>query len=264
MTGLLLAFCVAAHGATGTVLGRVTNDLDSAAIAGAVVTLWQPNPDSTLTDSLGFYSMKLSPGRYLLRVSFGDYQPAACAVTVDSGQRTRLDFQIHTVVEMPPVDVHGTKEYMVVARHNDSVHDLLRGLRFARTREWARVVHGKWVPDSAAIRHNNAAATAACAAFARRRGGFLRRPSSYYLQAGRQYLLIGLRGCRFIEEGDERNRSRVHSVDSIRATPFTLESVHVVSPSWAALPQYLPLRLDVHVDGERWLTVVFEDLVLRM
>jgi hypothetical protein len=264
MTCLFLAVCVAAQGATGTVLGRVTNDLDSATIAGAVVVLWQPKPESTVTDSLGFYSLMLRPGRYALRVFYRDYIPGNGAVTVDSGQQARLDFQIHPCIEMSPVDVRSIKECVLVERHNDSVRQSLRGLHFARTREWADWVGGRWVPDSAAIQHNNTAAMAACSAFARRRGGFLRRPPSYYLQAGGQYLLISRGRCRFIEEGGQYRRTTVLSVDSIRVTPFTLESVHVVSPSWAALPQYLPLKLEVHVDGKRWLTVVFEDLVLRL
>jgi hypothetical protein len=120
MSALLLLVGIIAQPGTGTVFGTVTNDLDSTTIAGATVVLWERNAsDSATTDSLGLYSLELTPGRHTLNASYGDYVPTSRAVTLDSGRRVRVDFQIHPKpVEMPAVQVQGIKKYME-RRHDE-------------------------------------------------------------------------------------------------------------------------------------------------
>jgi hypothetical protein len=262
MPALILLVIITAHGAIGTVFGRATSDLDSTAIAGAIVTLWEQNAsDSALADWLGFYSLKLTPGRHTLKATHQDYVPATRALTVVSGMQVRVDFQIHPqAIEMPGVRVEDKRESWYVNRHNDSVLRILRGLRCVNTKPW--LAGRTLIPDTAAIRFNNEAMTAAAGAFRRRAGGLFRRPSSYCLHGDNNYVVINHGRCRLINIPEYPNRrARLSNIDSLR---LSVDSLGLDAMPAGTQLQYVPMQLEALVHNERWTPIVIQHLVFKL
>jgi TonB family protein len=136
-----------------------------------------------------------------------------------------------------------------VKSYNDSVLKPLHGLHFVRLKPIAprAGAHGRLVPDSAAIRFNNEAMMAAFAAFRDRRGDSLRGPASYYLQSDWYYLVIDSDRCRVFQRNHPRypsSRAEVHNIDRLDVRPGSINADYLEMPSWTALPQYVPLKLE--------------------
>ncbi len=132
---------------------------------------------------------------------------------------------------------------------NDSVLRPVRGLHFVRLKPVAARDdrHGRLVPDSAAIRLNNEAMMAACDAFRHRHGDSLRKPASCYLRSDWYYLVIDSGRCRVFQADHSRypcSRAEVYSIDTLVVKPGSLNSDYFEMPSWMALPQYAPSRLE--------------------
>jgi hypothetical protein len=156
-------------------------------------------------------------------------------------------------------------DYDGQAIHNDSVLRLLRGYRFEQVRPWATRVG----PDSSAIRSNNQKMKAALLAFQRRRGSLFRKPASYCLADttsprhlfGHHYMIISRGRCRLI--ADEINvvyhSVNAYDIDSLRLISSPLNDIRPLSaPSWAKLPEYVPLELEVFIRGKNWRAVIIQ------
>jgi hypothetical protein len=269
MNILLLLVGITAGPRNATVMGTVTNDLDRSAIAGALVVLWELHAeDSAVTDSLGFYSLRLTPGGHSLRASYQDYVPAVSGFAVDSGQRLRVDFQIHPKpIEMPSREVISAKKPLrhTDTTHNDSVLRLLSGLRFTGRRTWTIRENGVEEPDSGSIRRNNETMKAAMLAFERRqRLSLFKRQPSCFLQCDGYYLIIDRGRCRLVVDWvDGRYRTvNVFDVDSLRLRPDdnTFSDFHA-TPTWGTLPQYVPLQIEVFLRGRYWVTVFYQHVI---
>jgi hypothetical protein len=264
MITLIALLSVAAGTTTGTISGRVTNDLDSTAVAGAIVRLWEQHAsDSTLTDSFGYYNLKLklTPGRHTLRTSYRDYVPITRAFTLDSGRHVRIDFQIHPKpFEMPAVTIEDRKQWWYDSLHNDSVLRLLRGLRCVTTKPWLK--GHSLVPDSAAIRFNNEAMATAVHAFLRRTGSLFRLPSSYCLHGDNSYLIVNRGKCRLIGIPEyPKRRYRLYDVDSLR---LSVDSLGLRAMPPGTQLQYVPSRLEAFVRDRWWAPVVIQHVEFRL
>ncbi len=167
--------------------------------------------------------------------------------TLKSGKGTALDRSICPVTTEPrgrPLDVRS---------YNDSVLRPLRGLRFVRLKPVAprSGAHGRMVPDSAAIRFNNEAMMAACSAYSYSRSDSVRRATPYCLRSDWYYLVIDEAGCRVFQRNHPHYPSSLadmRGVDTLMVKTIGLDTNYVEMPGWAALPQYVTLRLELITD----------------
>jgi hypothetical protein len=275
---LMVLVSIAGHTTSSTVSGRVTSEVYSGPIDGAIVTPWPFCPDSAATDTPGFYNAlgpdstiagsrgfysiraELLPSVYSLDAAHRGYLSTTHSFAIDTAKQLRVDLQMHPQpLEMPAVSIETTSVPAEIRRHNDSMLGPLRGLKFVHTRPWLKREGESRVPDSSAIRFNNEAAKSALRAFQHRSGsGLFRRHVSYNLCGDNVlYLMIGHGRCRLVVDYGRQHRASLNDVDSLRVVLDTLDTNELVVPDWAALPQYVPLRLEVYVrEVGRWQPVV--------
>jgi TonB family protein len=174
------------------------------------------------------------PYRFVLTSGKGTAQVKSVSLVATEGKAPRSDF--HT--------------------YNDSVLKPLHSLHFVHLKPIAPrgAAHGRLLPDSAAIRFNNEAMTAASAAFEARQGDSLSRPASYYLQSDWCYLVIDSGRCRVFRPNHlnyASSHAEVYNVDKLAVRPVSLDTGYVEAPTWTALPQYVPLKLEFDVGHVR-------------
>jgi len=255
MNILLLLVVITAGPKSATVMGTVTNELDSSAIADAVVVLWGSHAeDSAITDSLGFYSLRLASGRHSLRASHQDYVPAVRGFAVDSGQRLLVDLRIHPKpIEMPSREVISTKKPLVNTAntaHNDSILASLAGIKIRELKGLDNYRPLK--PEQVAF--NNSVKVDAWKTYVSGRGtyGIRKMSSTVEGDAIYGYLLVENGRCRTVVDTREDHwgpkvvgERRIPRLLLAQGRHLAMDSMHYVAiPFSDSLPTNAELRFE--------------------
>ena len=89
---------------------------------------------------------------------------------------------------------------------------------------------------------------AACTAYSYSRSDSLRRPASYYLQSDWYCLVIDSGRSRVFQRNHPHYPSslaEVYGVDTLMFKPVGLDTHYIEMPGWTALPQYVPLKIEL-------------------